>query len=60
MEVNACLRREALKMGQPVVVGDLVHVSRRAHISSFDEPSVLAVHSKRPRRRSGFCGRWGT
>ena len=43
---TACLRREALEeLGQPVVVGDLVHVSRRAHVSSFDaNHQVLAVH----------------
>jgi ADP-ribose pyrophosphatase YjhB (NUDIX family) len=43
---TACLRREALEeLGQPVNVERLVHVSRRAHISSFDSnQQVLAVH----------------
>ena len=43
---TACLRREALEeLGQPIDVDRLVHVSRRAHISSFDSnQQVLAVH----------------
>ena len=43
---TACLRREALEeLGQPVEVERLVHVSQRAHISSFDpNQQVLAVH----------------
>lgn len=43
---TACLRREALEeLGQPVEVERLVHVSQRAHISSFDpNQQVIAVH----------------
>ena len=43
---TACLRREALEeLGQPLEVGRLVHVSQRAHISSFDpNHQVIAVH----------------
>ncbi|MDG1674981.1 MAG: tRNA (5-methylaminomethyl-2-thiouridine)(34)-methyltransferase MnmD [Flavobacteriales bacterium] len=43
---TACLRREALEeLGQPVEVERLVHVSQRAHISSFDpNHQVIAVH----------------
>lgn len=43
---TACLRREALEeLGQPVVVESLVHVSQRAHVSSFDSnQQVVAVH----------------
>ena len=43
---SACLRREALEeLGQPIEVGEWTHVSRRAHISSFDaNQQVVAVH----------------
>jgi len=43
---TACLRREALEeLGQPVKVGDLVHVSQKAHLSSFDgNQQVVAIH----------------
>lgn len=43
---KACIRREALEeLGQAVQVGELLHVSEGAHVSSFD-PShqVVAVH----------------
>jgi ADP-ribose pyrophosphatase YjhB (NUDIX family) len=43
---KACIRREAIEeLGQAVQVGELLHVSEGAHVSSFD-PShqVVAVH----------------
>ena len=42
----AAIRREALEeLGQSVTVDALLHVSRKAHISSFDEnQQVLAIH----------------
>ncbi len=42
----ACLRREALEeLGQRVEVGELLHVSQNAHVSSFDSnQQVIAVH----------------
>lgn len=42
----AAIRREALEeLGQSVTVNALLHVSRKAHISSFDDnQQVLAIH----------------
>ncbi|MGB1384350.1 MAG: tRNA (5-methylaminomethyl-2-thiouridine)(34)-methyltransferase MnmD [Flavobacteriales bacterium] len=53
---TACLRREALEeLGQPVEVGDLVHVSQKAHLSSFDvNQQVVAIHYA-----ASLCGEIG-
>jgi len=53
---TACLRREALEeLGQPVEVGDLVHVSQKAHLSSFDgTQQVVAIHYA-----AALCGEIG-